>query len=103
MQPPFPAIEPFECGRLDVSDGHRIWWECSGNPSGVPVVALHGGPGARLSVGRRRWFDPSRYLLVQFDQRGCGRSTPSASDSFSDLSANTTHHLISDIERLRSH
>jgi len=103
MPGPFPEISPFDSRYLDVGDGHRVWYECTGNPSGVPVVALHGGPGAGLSAGRRRWFDPARYLLVQFDQRGCGRSTPSASDPFSDLSCNTTHHLISDIEKLREH
>jgi proline iminopeptidase len=100
---PFPEIEPFDSGLLDVGDGNRVWWECSGNPNGTPVVALHGGPGSGLSVGRRRWFDPDAYLLIQLDQRGCGKSTPSASDPFSDLSANTTHHLISDLELLRKH
>jgi proline iminopeptidase len=88
---------------LDVGDGQSIYWEVSGNPVGKPAIALHGGPGSGSSAGRRRWFDPDRYRLVQFDQRGCGRSTPHAGDLATDLSVNTTHHLISDIERLREH
>jgi proline iminopeptidase len=88
---------------LDVGDGQSIYWETSGNPEGKAAVALHGGPGSGSSPGRRRWFDPSRYRLVQFDQRGCGRSTPHAGDLTTDLSANTTHHLIADVERLREH
>jgi proline iminopeptidase len=88
---------------LDVGEGHTIYWEISGNPDGKPAVTLHGGPGSGSSPGRRRWFDPARYRLVQFDQRGCGRSTPHAGDLATDLSTNTTHHLIADIERLRTH
>src|SRR5690242_773204 len=88
---------------LPVGDGHQIYWEASGNPRGKPAVALHGGPGSCLSAGRRRWFDPERYQLIQFDQRGCGRSTPHAADFTTDLATNTTHHLIDDIERLRAH
>jgi proline iminopeptidase len=99
----FPEIEPYESGMLDVGDGHRLYWEASGNPNGKPAVALHGGPGAGLSPGRRRSFDPALYRLVQFDQRGCGRSTPSAADWSTDLATNTTHDCIADIERLREH
>ena len=99
----FPVIEPYDRGMLDVDDGHRLYWEVSGNPDGKPAVALHGGPGSGLSPGRRRSFDPQRYRLVQFDQRGCGRSTPSASNWATDLNTNTTHHSIADIERLRVH
>ncbi len=99
----YPPIEPFDRGLLDVGDGQRIGWEVSGNPAGKPVLALHGGPGGGSSPRRRRFFDPDAYLLVQFDQRGCGRSTPSAADSSTDLATNTTHHLIADIERLRAH
>jgi proline iminopeptidase len=88
---------------LDVGDGQRIYWESSGNAHGKPAVALHGGPGSGSTPGRRRWFDPARYRLVQFDQRGCRKSTPHAGDLSTDLSANTTHHLIRDIERLREH
>ena len=100
---PFPPIEPYASGMLDVGDGQSIYWEASGNPDGKPAVALHGGPGSGSSPGRRRWFDPDRYRLVQLDQRGCGRSTPHAGDLATDLSTNTTHHLIADIERLREH
>jgi proline iminopeptidase len=100
---PYPPIEPYETGLLDVGDGNSIYWEQSGNPGGKPAVALHGGPGSGLSAGRRRWFDPARYRLVQFDQRGCGRSTPHAGDWSTSLAANTTHHLVADIERLREH
>ena len=88
---------------LEVGDGQSIYWEESGNPDGKPAVALHGGPGSGSSPGRRRWFDPGRYRLVQFDQRGCGRSTPHAGDFSTGLATNTTHHLIADIERLRVH
>lgn len=99
----FPAIEPFEQGMLDVGDGQLVHWATSGNPHGKPAVILHGGPGSGSSPSRRRWFDPERYLIIEFDQRGCGRSTPSASDPATDLSTNTTHHLIADMERLREH
>ena len=99
----FPPIEPHQCGMLGVSDGHAIFYEVSGNPVGKPVVALHGGPGGGLSVNRRRLFDPAVYRIIQFDQRGCGRSTPHASELSTDLATNTTHHLIADMERLREH
>jgi proline iminopeptidase len=88
---------------LDAGDGQSIYWEASGNPAGKPAIALHGGPGSGSSPGRRSWFDPERYRLIQLDQRGCGLSTPHAGDLSTDLSANTTHHLIADIERLREH
>ncbi len=100
---PYPPIEPYATGELDVGDGQSIHWEVSGDPGGTPAVALHGGPGAGSSPGRRRWFDPARYRLVQFDQRGCGRSLPHAGDLSTDLATNTTHHLIGDIEALRTH
>ncbi len=93
--------EPFDEGMLDVGDGHAIWWQQSGNPDGKPAVMLHGGPGGGSSPRSRRLFDPARYRIVQFDQRGCGRSTPSAGAPTVDLSANTTAHLVADIERLR--
>ena len=99
----FPPIEPFEHGMLDVGDGQLVHWETAGNPHGKPAVLLHGGPGSGSSPHTRRLFDPADYLIIQFDQRGCGRSTPSASDPATDLSANTTHHLIADMERLREH
>jgi proline iminopeptidase len=99
----FPAIEPYDAGMLDVGDGQRVYWEVSGNPDGKPAVALHGGPGGGSSPGRRRSFDPDAYRFVQFDQRGCGRSMPSAADLSTSLDANTTGHLIGDIEKLREH
>jgi proline iminopeptidase len=99
----FPSIEPFAQDMLEVGDGQRIYWETSGNPDGKPAVVLHGGPGSGSSPERRRLFDPQAYLIVQFDQRGAGRSTPYAGDPATDLSANTTHHLIADMERLREH
>jgi proline iminopeptidase len=99
----FPPIEPYDSGMLDVGDGQRVYWEVSGNPDGKPAVALHGGPGSGLSPGRRRAFDPDRYRFVQFDQRGCGRSTPSVADLDTGLDTNTTGHLIGDIEKLREH
>ncbi|NDV86666.1 prolyl aminopeptidase [Aurantimonas aggregata] len=92
----YPEIEPYEHGMLDVGDGHRIYWERCGTKGGTPAVFLHGGPGGGASPVHRRLFDPSRYDVLIFDQRGCGRSTPHAS-----LEANTTWHLVDDIERLR--
>ncbi|MYS23046.1 proline iminopeptidase [Streptomyces sp. DvalAA-14] len=100
---PFPPIEPFDRGMLDVGDGQLVHWETSGNPAGKPAVLLHGGPGSGSTPWPRRLFDPEAYLIVQFDQRGAGRSTPSAADPATDLSANTTHHLIADMEQLRAH
>jgi proline iminopeptidase len=103
MRQQYPAIEPYDGGMLDVGDGHQIYWEVSGNPAGRPAVALHGGPGSGSSPGRRRAFDPDAYRLVQFDQRGCGRSTPSTAAADTCLVTNTTEYLIGDIERLRDH
>ena len=100
---PYPPSEPYDSGLLEAGEGQAIYWEVSGVPDGKPAVALHGGPGGGLGPGRRRWFDPSRYRLVQFDQRGCGRSTPHAGDWTTDLSSNTTHHLVADLERLRTY
>ena len=94
----FPEIPFRRSGFLDVGDGHRMHWEESGNPVGLPVVFLHGGPGSGTSPAQRRFFDPSAWRIVLFDQRGAGRSTPHAS-----LDANTTPHLVADIERLREH
>jgi proline iminopeptidase len=99
----YPEIEPYDAGLLDVGDGQAIYWETCGNPDGKPVVFLHGGPGGGSSADHRRLFDPARYRIVLFDQRGCGRSTPHASAAEYDLSANTTWHLVADIEKLRGH
>jgi proline iminopeptidase len=99
----YPPIEPYAHGMLDAGDGHRVYWETCGNPDGRPAVVLHGGPGSGCTPGWRRFFDPEAYRVVLFDQRGCGRSTPSAGDLEADLSTNTTHHLLADIELLREH
>jgi proline iminopeptidase len=92
----YPPIKPFDSGMLRVSPVHEIYYEQSGNPSGKPVVFLHGGPGGGTDPKMRRFFDPARYRIVLFDQRGCGRSKPSAS-----LEDNTTWHLVADIEAIR--
>ena len=97
----YPEIEPTESGHLDVGGDHRIYWELIGRPDAKPVVFLHGGPGAGCSANHRRLFDPDRYRIVLFDQRNCGRSTPHASAAEVDLSANTTWHLVADMEALR--
>jgi proline iminopeptidase len=87
--------------RLDVGDGQQIHWDVSGAPDGIPVVCVHGGPGAGSSAGNRRSFDPAVFRTVLFDQRGCGQSTPHVSDPAVSLEANTTWHLVEDMERLR--
>ena len=92
----YPEIEPYASGMLDVGDGHSIAYERCGTPGGTPAVFLHGGPGGGISPSHRQLFDPARYDVLLFDQRGCGRSTPHAA-----LEANTTWHLVADIERLR--
>jgi proline iminopeptidase len=99
----YPEIEPYDNGLLNVGDGNFIYWEVCGNPDGKPAVVLHGGPGSGCSTGMRRYFDPAAYQIVLFDQRNCGRSRPHASDPNTDLSANTTQHLLADMELLRQH
>jgi proline iminopeptidase len=99
----YPPVEPHAEGLLDVGDGHRIHWEVSGNPEGKPVVFLHGGPGSGCVPMQRRLFDPAAYRIVLFDQRGCGRSTPSVREPDTGLAANTTWHLVADMETLRVH
>ncbi len=94
----YPPVEPRKHGHLAVGNGHEIYWEECGNPAGKPAVFLHGGPGAGCDTRARRFFDPARYRIVLFDQRGCGRSRPHAS-----LENNTTWDLVADIERLREH
>ncbi|WP_405947280.1 prolyl aminopeptidase [Streptomyces prunicolor] len=97
----YPEIEPYDHGMLDVGDGNRVYWETWGNPRGKPAVVLHGGPGSGCSPRSRRYFDPAVYRIVLLDQRGCGRSTPHASAYDTDMSVNTTAHLIADLELLR--
>ena len=99
----YPATRPYAHGMLEVGDGNRVYWETCGNPDGKPAVIVHGGPGSGCSPGQGRTFDPERYRLVLFDQRGCGRSTPHASDPATDMRANTTAHLLADMELLREH
>lgn len=98
----YPDIEPYAHGMLDVGDGNLVYWEVCGNPQGKPALLLHGGPGSGCTPGMRRLFDPTRYRVVLFDQRNCGRSTPHASDPATSLAANTTPHLLADIELLRT-
>jgi len=99
----YPAIEPYERGMLSVGDGNVISWEISGARNGKPAVVLHGGPGQGCAPNMRRAFDPDRYRIILFDQRGCGRSIPHASDPATEMSFNTTEHLIADMEALRVH
>lgn len=93
----YPPLDPYHTGMLDVGDGHQIYYERSGTPGAKPAVFLHGGPGGGISADHRRLFDPELYDVLLFDQRGCGRSVPHAG-----LDANTTWHLVADIERLRA-
>ncbi|GLW10906.1 proline iminopeptidase [Microtetraspora sp. NBRC 13810] len=99
----YPPVEPYESGLLDVGDGNHVYWEVCGDPGGKPAVMLHGGPGGGCSADHRRQWDPSAYRIVLFDQRNCGRSLPHASDPAVSLAANTTWHLVADMERLREH
>jgi len=92
----YPPIEPTRSGFLSVSPEHQLYWEESGNPKGKPVVFLHGGPGAGIEPRYRQFFNPKKYRIILFDQRGCGKSVPASS-----LQDNTTWHLVEDIEKLR--
>lgn len=98
LDPLYPLIDPFVAERIDVGDGHELYLEQCGKPDGLPAVFLHGGPGAGCGPAHRRFFDPSRYRIILFDQRGCGRSTPHAS-----LEHNSTWDLVEDLERIRNH
>jgi proline iminopeptidase len=93
----YPNFQPYQTGMLDVGDGHSLHWELSGNPDGKPVVFLHGGPGGGSSPEHRRQFNPEKYKILVFDQRGCGKSTP-----YAELDHNTTWDLVEDIEKLRT-
>lgn len=99
----YPPTEPTASGLLDVGDGQRVYWETCGNPDGIPAVFVHGGPGGGCSEDHRRLFDPERYRIILFDQRGCGHSLPHAWEPDADLSTNTTWHLVADMEALREH
>jgi len=99
----FPAIEPYATGLLPAANGAQLYWETSGNPDGTAAVFLHGGPGAPMSGGFRRQFDPDRWRVVYLDQRGCGRSRPLAHQDLASLATNTTQQLIDDLELVRSH
>jgi len=92
----FPSISPFREGVLALGHGHQMHWQLSGNPQGQPVLWIHGGPGSSASPMHRRLFDPQKYLIIQYDQRGCGRSQPKG-----EVQHNTTQDLLADIERLR--
>lgn len=94
----FPAIEPYSTGWITASSKHRFYYEECGNPAGVPIVVLHGGPGSGCSPKQRRFFDPNHYRIVLFDQRGCGRSEPAGC-----IEENTTQDLVDDIARLKQH
>jgi proline iminopeptidase len=98
-----PPVEPYDSGMLDVGDGNLVYWEARGKVNGKPAVIVHGGPGSGLEGSTGRSFDRDRYRVVLFDQRGCGRSLPHASDPAADMSVNTTEHLLADMERLREH
>ena len=92
----FPPIDPYDSGYLPVDELHTLYWEQCGRPDGVPVMFLHGGPGAGASPTHRRFFDPHHYRIIILDQRGSGRSTP-----LGEVRRNTTEHLIADLEALR--
>ena len=94
----YPLLEPYNTGTLSVSPLHTLYYEEAGNPQGTPIVILHGGPGGASNPDKCQMFDPTHYRIIQFDQRGCGQSTP-----FCELADNTTHHLVEDIEKLRKH
>lgn len=98
MYPLYPPIKPYNCFHLPVGDQHALYVEESGNINGIPVLFIHGGPGAGSSDNDRRFFDPEKYRIVLYDQRGAGRSTPHAA-----LNHNTSQHLVADIERIREH
>ncbi|WP_033401187.1 prolyl aminopeptidase [Actinokineospora enzanensis] len=100
---PYTHASPHNEGMLDVGQGNRIHWSEVGNPQGKPALVVHGGPGSGANPRSAEFFDPARYRVISYDQRGCGRSTPHASDPATDLAHNTTHHLIADMELLREH
>ena len=92
----YSPIDPYDAGMLSVSEVHTIAWEKSGNPDGIPVLVIHGGPGGGGQPAYRQYFDPKTYNIIQFDQRGCGKSTP-----YAELIENNTQASVRDIEQLR--
>ncbi|MEL7224871.1 MAG: alpha/beta fold hydrolase, partial [Cyanobacteria bacterium J06576_12] len=98
MRQLYPALDPYRQSTLSVSPLHTIYYEEAGNPEGKPVVFLHGGPGGGIVPMYRQFFDPAKWRIILFDQRGCGKSTPHA-----ELTDNTTWDLVADIEKLRTH
>jgi proline iminopeptidase len=103
VSPTYPESAPYARGWLEVGDGHSIYWELCGHAEAKPAVVLHGGPGSGANSTWTELFDPAVYRVVSFDQRGCGRSSPNAARTLDALNANTTRHLITDIESLRTH
>ena len=104
MRELYPPIEPFNTGFLDVGDGHEVYYEQSGNPEGEPALFLHGGPGGGCGIHTRQFFDPAFYMIVTFDQRGCNRSKPNASEDWAGaLVGQDTMTLVEDCEKLRRH
>lgn len=95
---PYKIVQAYECGLLSVGDGHEMYYELSGNKNGIPVVVIHGGPGAGMSASKRKFFNPKKYHIINYDQRGCGKSTPNLS-----LNNNTTDYLVEDLDKLRKH
>ncbi|QSF13601.1 prolyl aminopeptidase [Mycoplasma sp. Mirounga ES2805-ORL] len=94
----YPAIEPYEKGFLEVDNIHNVYYEVSGNPKGIPIVYVHGGPGGGTTENCRRYFNPKKYKIILFDQRGCGKSLPTL-----ELEGNTTQNLVNDMEKIRIH
>lgn len=99
----FPEIQPYKTGLLELDEKNKMYWEISGNPDGIPVVFVHGGPGGSTSPQCRRFFDPEKYKIILFDQRGCGKSLPSVFDCPEEIVSNNTQNLITDMEKLRQH
>ena len=97
MRKQFPAIKPYDTYRLEVDNGHNLYVEECGDPKGIPVIFIHGGPGGGIRESDRCFFNPEKYRIILFDQRGCGQSTPHA-----ELAHNNTHNLLSDIEKIRT-
>src|SRR5688500_16905403 len=104
MRMPFPVLEPYASGLLDLDDGSQLYWEESGNPIGKPMIWLHGGPGSGLDAGEhRRRLDPTVWRIIGIDQRACGRSRPLVGEPEFDLATLTTERLVRDIESVREH